>query len=278
MPPKPVAHPNPVAMVTGASRGIGRATAIALAEAGFDVVISARTVEPGEQHHDIPLPGSLKETATEIEQRGREVYVLPMDMGLHDKMEAAWKQLMHDWGRVDVLVNNAIYQGQGTLDTVMDLRPVYLGRVFRGNVFSPVYLTQMAITHMRERGGGGRIINMVSGAAMRKPTRPVNGGGWSFAYAASKAAFQQLAGILKVELEGENIQVINLEPGLIITELLKARGLDESFAKQFGGAPPSVPAAVIAWLAKAPEAVEFNGETVSAQKFALERGLHGDWR
>ncbi len=271
------AHPNPVAMVTGASRGIGRAAAIALAEAGFDVVISARTVEPGEQHHDIPVSGSLRETAAEIEKLGRQVYVLPMDMGLHDQIEATWKQLMRDWGRVDVLVNNAIYQGQGTLDKVMDLKPVYLGRVFRGNVFSPVYLTQMAITHMRERGGG-RIINMVSASAMRKPTRPVDDGGWSFAYAASKAAFQQLAAILKVELEGENILAFNVEPGLVITEMLKARGLDESFAKQFGGAPPSVPAAVIAWLAQSDEAVAFHGETVSAQKFALERGVHGDWR
>jgi hypothetical protein len=260
-------------MVSGASRGIGKAAALALAKQGFDLVITARTLEPGEQHHDIPLPGSLRETAVEIEALGRQVMLMKLDILQADKITQAWEVILAKWERIDVLVNNAIYQGAGLMDRVMDLKPVYLGRMFRGNVFSPVLLVQLAVEQMRKQGGG-RIINMVSAAAMTRPVHPVDKGGWSFAYAASKAAFQQLAGILKVELAGEDIQVFNLDPGLVITELMTERGIDKDFARQFGATPMSVPAAVIAWLASDQEALQFNGETVSAQKLAIERKLH----
>ena len=178
---------------------------------------------------------------------------------------------------VDVLINNAVYQGEGTLTRVLDLREEDLQRVFQGNVFAQVKLTQLALRHMQAHGGG-RIMNLVSDSAMLAPVAPVDRGGWSFAYAASKAALQVLAGIVKVELESDEVLVFNVEPGLVLTEAMQERGMDEAFASRWGGAPPSVPAAVMAWLATDAGAREFHGELVSAQRTALKRGLHADWR
>ncbi|MCB1675011.1 MAG: hypothetical protein KDI01_01895, partial [Halioglobus sp.] len=93
-----------------------------------------------------------------------------------------------------------------------------------------------------------------------------------------KAALQVLAGIVKVELEGDEVLIFNVEPGLVLTEAMKERGMDEAFASRWGGAPPSVPAAVIAWLASDEGAREFHGDLVPAQRIALKRGLHADWR
>ena len=266
-----------IAFVTGASRGIGKATALALAERGFDLVLSARTVSRGEQHHDIAVPGSLEETAELVRAAGRQALTLPMDLLQPATLEACWAQVMHEWGRVDVLINNAVYQGEGTLTRVLDLREEDLQRVFQGNVFAQVKLTQLALRHMQAHGGG-RIMNLVSDSAMLAPVAPVDRGGWSFAYAASKAALQVLAGIVKVELESDEVLVFNVEPGLVLTEAMQERGMDEAFASRWGGAPPSVPAAVMAWLATDAGAREFHGELVSAQRSALKRGLHADWR
>ncbi|MRI33819.1 hypothetical protein EOPP23_12565 [Endozoicomonas sp. OPT23] len=272
-------HSNKTAFVTGSSRGIGKAAAMALAEAGFDIIISARTVKAGDSHHSIPVPGSLEETAAEIKALGREVLLVPMDLTSFDSINNAWNQVIEQWGRVDVLVNNAVYQGGGTTDLVEDLTQDNAETLFRGNVISPLILTQNAVAHMRENGRGGRIINMVSESATKTPVLPVNNGGWSFAYAASKAAIERLVPMLKVELKEDNIKVFNCEPGFIFTEFMKEKGMDESYARQYGGAPVTVPAKVIAWLATSDEAAEeFHGTLCSAQRTALKKQLHPDWR
>src|SRR5512146_648951 len=117
---------TPTALVTGASRGIGKASAIALAGAGFDVAITARTVHEGDGRSQpnsvrgddpvVSLPGSLETTAAEITARGRRALIVPVDLLDLASVEAAPATVLAEWGRVDVLFNNAIYQGQGTMD------------------------------------------------------------------------------------------------------------------------------------------------------------------
>ncbi len=194
---------TPVAVVTGASRGIGKASALALAEAGFDVAITARTVHEGDGRSEpnsvrgdepvVAVPGSLESTAAEIERRGRRALSIPMDLLDLAAVEAVPGAVLDAWGRIDVLFNNAIYQGAGTMDRILDMRQGDLDNLMRGNFSHQIRLIQLVVPHMLERGEG-RVINMVSGSARHDPPGPAGAGGWGVAYSASKAAFGRVAG------------------------------------------------------------------------------------
>src|SRR5207244_5454026 len=107
---------NKVAVVTGASRGIGRGCALELAKAGFDVVVCARTIKEGtplehsssvKQSDTSPLPGSLEKTQREIEQIGRRALPVKLDLSVYADIENVARQTIDTFGRADVLVNNA---------------------------------------------------------------------------------------------------------------------------------------------------------------------------
>jgi len=87
-----------------------------------------------------------------------------------------------------------------------------------------------------------------------------------------------MVGVLAVEHRESGVRFHNLEPGFVMTEAMRLNDPDGALEKFQKAAPPSVPAAVIAWLASQAAAAEWNGQTVFAQKFALEQGLHDDWR
>jgi hypothetical protein len=106
----------------------------------------------------------------------------------------------------------------------------------------------------------------------------VGDGGWGYAYAASKAAFHRLAGVLAVELGDQGVVAVNVDPGHVHTERMQANAARLGLAGKYQGAPPTAPAAAVAWLATAPEAVELNGQTVEGLRLALKNGLHPDWR
>lgn len=273
-----------VAFITGASRGIGRATALALAEAGFDVVLTARTLKEGEMHEfrvptpdGRPLPGSLEGTAEAVRARGRAALPLRMDLLDPASIAAAVEKAFDSWGQVDVLVNNATYQGKGLNEPFERQEIDDLERVFRGNVLGPFHLTRKIVSRMVQ-SGGGIVINVTSGAAENDPPMPVWEGSWGFSYGASKAAFHRLAGILNMELGKKGIQAFNLQPGVVTTEaMLATLGEKGRMAAGFGSAPPEVPAAVIRWLATSPEAAEFLGKTVHAQSVARKRALVPGW-
>ena len=187
---------TPVAIVTGASRGIGRAGALALAEAGFDVVVSARTVKEGDgvaeansvrETRNLSVPGSLERTAQEIEERGRRALIVPMDLLDRDSVLALPRRVLSEWGRVDVLFNNAIYRGVGSLDRIEDLTPESMSAVFTGNFIHQILLIQEVLPHMKKRGSGV-IIDMVSGSARWDPPGAPGEGGWGILYSGSKAA------------------------------------------------------------------------------------------
>ena len=109
--------------MTGASRGIGKASALALADAGFDVAITARTVREGEGRAEpntvrddsvVAVPGSLETTVSDLEARGARALAIPMDLLDRDAVIGAPATVLREWGRIDVLFNNAIYQGSGS--------------------------------------------------------------------------------------------------------------------------------------------------------------------
>jgi NAD(P)-dependent dehydrogenase (short-subunit alcohol dehydrogenase family) len=266
-----------VAFVTGASRGIGRASAIALAQAGFDIVVTARTMQEGRAADGRPLPGSVETTASEVRALGRDALALRVDLLDRASIDDAVAKTLSSWGHIDVLLNNGIYTGPGSLDRLLDLDLAMVETMFQANLFSQLHLVQKVLPGMLERGAGV-IVNMVSAAGMSDPPAPAGKGGWGFAYSSTKAAFHRMVGVLRVEHPDAGLRFVNVEPGFVITETMKLNDPAGELHSRFQGAPPAVPAAVIAWLASSPEADEWNGKTVIAQKLALDRGLHPDWR
>ena len=272
-----------VAFVTGASRGIGKAAAIALARRGFDVVVTARTVREGEQYDygatraqskSMSLPGSLELTAEEIAKTGREALAIRLDLLDTPSIDAALDLTYATWGHIDVLLNNGIYQGPGLMEPRADLRIEDTEKIFRGNVFAQIHITQRVLAGMLERGSGGTIINMTSGSALIDPPAVAGQGGWGYAYAASKAAFHKLAGILHIEHAEQGIRCFNVNPGFILTEAQKAMHGGDQFGGRFAGAGPEVPAEVIGWLACDPAADALRGgRHVDAQRLCEERQL-----
>jgi NAD(P)-dependent dehydrogenase (short-subunit alcohol dehydrogenase family) len=274
---------RPVALVTGASRGIGRATAHALADAGFDLALTARTVREGEGVDDsdagagVSVEGSLDRTADEVRSRGGQALPLVADLVDHASLSQAVDGAVAHYGRLDVLVLNAVHTGPGSMVRIVDTTPETLATKLHANAVAQLVLVQAALPTMLEQGGG-RIIAVTSHAATNDPSAPVGKGGWGYAYAASKAAFHRLAGHLAVELGDLGIVAVNVDPGHVITERMAANAQRLGLEGKYPGAPPTAPAAAVAWLATSPEVVELNGQTVNGLKLALERELHPDWR
>jgi len=268
-----------VALVTGASRGIGKATAVALADAGFDVVITARTVHEGEGVDDSDaagrsVPGSLDTTAAMVERAGARALGVPMDLLDRSSLTKGVDTVLDEWGRIDVLVNNAVHTGPGSMsrfdDTTLDMVETKLA----ANVVAQLVLIKAVLPHMLERGNG-TIVNVTSAVAYQDPTAPPGEGGWGSAYAMSKGAFHRIAPNLSVEYPA--LRFFNVQPGYVVTERMEVNAKALGLEGRYPGAPPSVPAAVIAWAASSPDADELNGTTLEAQQVAKQRGLHADW-
>jgi NAD(P)-dependent dehydrogenase (short-subunit alcohol dehydrogenase family) len=274
-----------VAFITGASRGIGRETALAFARAGFDVAISARTVEEGESTvhrlcdaQGVPLAGSLNSTAAAIRAMGRKALVVPMDLLDSASVLAAGQAVLAALGRIDVLINNAIYQGRDLNSAFMSLQAQTMQRVFQGYVLAPLLLTQTVLPGMLERGDGV-VINVTSGAGEGDPPVAAVDGGWGYAYGAGKAAVSRVSGVLAAELGEQGIRAFTLNPGVVTTDALKATiGENGLLTLRIGTAPPLVPAEVMVWLATNDQAARFQRRTIAAQAFALEHGIVANWR
>jgi len=178
---------TPVAVITGASRGIGKRLAIDLARAGWDIVCAARS------SHDAPskLPGTVDDTATAVEREGRRAMAVGLDVQDEEEVAALADRVYRDWGRCDVLINNA---------AVAPPRPALDDSIRRWrlavdvNLNGPFYMSWHLGRRMRERGEG-RIINVSSGAAvMPEFGRP--------SYTATKLALEGLTEALGHELRG----------------------------------------------------------------------------
>jgi NAD(P)-dependent dehydrogenase (short-subunit alcohol dehydrogenase family) len=274
----------PTALVTGASRGIGKAIAVHLARAGFDVAVTARTVQEGESREHsstlrrsdtTPLPGSLSSTAALVEAAGVRSLTVPADLTDRPSVIAAADAVLDQWGPVDVLVNNGRYIGPGHMDRFEDTPLELLDLHLEANVMAPLALTKEVLPGMLERGSGC-IVNISSGAALHDPPKPAGEGGWGIGYAFSKGALHRVAGILALELGDRGIRAYNVQPGFISTERMVQDmgpfGFDAST-----GAPPDVVGAVVVWLVTDPSAAEPNGRNIESQDVCRELGLLAGW-
>jgi NAD(P)-dependent dehydrogenase (short-subunit alcohol dehydrogenase family) len=266
-------------LVTGASRGIGKATAAALADNGFDVAVTARTVHEGEGIDDSDsagraVPGSLDTTSELVREHGARALAVPMDLLDRASLGAAVQQVLDEWNRVDVLVNNAVHTGPGSMLRFEDTTLEMVETKLEANVVAQLVLIKAVLPHMVERGDG-TIVNVTSAVAYQDPTAPPGEGGWGSAYAMSKGAFHRIAPNLAVEYP--MLRFFNVQPGYVVTERMEVNAKALGLEGRYPGAPPSVPAAVIAWVASSADADELNGTTLEAQQVAKQRGLHPDW-
>jgi NAD(P)-dependent dehydrogenase (short-subunit alcohol dehydrogenase family) len=185
------------ALVTGASRGIGRAIAVGFAEAGADLVLSARSVD------------ALEETRAIAEMHGRKAAVVPCDVTDRDAVRSMVDDAISALGHVDVVVNNA--GGTSFMVPFTDLRFEGWEKVFRLNTSSVVHVLQAIGPHLLENGGGS-VINVASVAAL-------TGTPALTPYGASKAALHSLTKSLAMEWGHRGVRVNSLCPGWTATDL-----------------------------------------------------------
>lgn len=195
-----------VAIVTGASRGIGRAISILLAQSGSRVVLAARS-EP-----------QLKSVSEEISSQNGEALVIPTDLTVDEEMERLVQQTLNEWGSVDVLINNA---GFGKVAPVVKAKVSDWDETFRVNLRAPMFLSKLVLPTMMERGEGSIInISSVSGKSGQ-----ANGS----AYSASKFGLIGFTQSLYEEVREYGIRVAAICPGFVDTPMIpQMRRLDRS--------------------------------------------------
>jgi NAD(P)-dependent dehydrogenase (short-subunit alcohol dehydrogenase family) len=266
---------RPTALVTGASRGIGKATAIALASAGYDVAITARTLHEGDGMAIAPetgsaLPGSLATSAEAIERAGGRAVSVPLDLLQLDSLAAIVDTAVHQLGgRLDVLVNNAIYVGPGNDCRFADNAPADIINRVTANITAQLLITHHVVQHMLA-AGAGTIVGITSGAGQATPKAPVGEGGWALVYAVTKAGFHRIADMLAVEYADRGIRAFNVNPGFVATERVLAAGAQLEFVARHGIAPDVIGAAIAHLI---DDRTVINGSYVQAIDTARELGL-----
>lgn len=263
------------AVVTGASRGIGKATAIALARSGFDVAITARTVtrldETRVEGIDAPLPGSLEETAEEIHQVGGEAHSIRLDLLNRHQLVPAAEEALERLGHVDVLVNNAIWVGPGNNHRIHEIDYDEFDKRMFGNATAQVQFMTPILTSMATRGSG-LVLNMSSAAAYAPPFALPGKGGWGLAYSMAKGAFHRIAPQISFEYRDRGIVALNVQPGFVATERLKMAGSGSSARVAELGIDPAIVGGAVAHVAGHPEQFDPT-KTVQLPALALKLGL-----
>ena len=185
-----------VALVTGGSKGIGRAIAIAYAEQGADVAIAARG-KP-----------ALEETVKEIEKRGHKALAVPTDVGVTEQLNALHAETVSTLGGVDILVNNAAIFG---IESILDVTQERFDEMMHINLWGALRLSQLCYPAMQKRGSGV-ILNVASNAGLI-------GDPGIGVYPPSKAAMINLSLVMAKEWGKDGIRVVSIAPGLVRTEL-----------------------------------------------------------
>lgn len=191
-----------VVLITGASRGLGRATALAFARLGTSIAICARGGD------------DLTAVANEAGAHGGQVLTIRADLRDPGDLERVVALTLDRFGRVDILINNASELGPIPLPYLIDYPPEAFQDVLRVNVFAPFRLTQAVIGGMLQRGSGV-VINVTSDVAARGYP------GWG-AYSVSKAALEGLTRTWAAELAGTGVRVHAIDPGDMDTAMHRA--------------------------------------------------------
>jgi 3-oxoacyl-[acyl-carrier protein] reductase len=185
------------AVVTGASKGIGRGTALALAKQGADLILSARN------------ENQLNEVAAEIEKLGRRVKTVCVDVTSKEQVDNMMQNIVPAFGGVDIFVNNA---GITVMKRIIDTLPEDIDNIFDTNLKGAIYFLQNAAKLMLRQGRGGSIIIVTSiNAIAPLPSQAF--------YSSTKAALEAIMKCLAADLAKEGIRVNSVAPGAIATDM-----------------------------------------------------------
>ena len=204
------------AVVTGGGSGIGRATVHEMVSAGARVAVVDRDAE-----------GAAR-TAKDVEDLGGEARAFVVDLGDSSVIGPLVRAILTEFGRIDILVNSAGITG--TPDTTLDVSIEVFKLVMAVNVVAPLVLIREVGSHMAERGGGGRIVNLSSSAAFRASASPA-------AYATSKAAINGLTRVAAADLGRYDINVNAVAPGMTKTPMTAGIGDEDAYQRVVSSGP-----------------------------------------
>lgn len=194
-----------VALITGGSRGIGRATAVAFAKGGADVIVTSRKIS------------DLEEVAAEVEKHGRRSLAVAAHVGRMDQIRDLVEKVVAEFGQIDILVNNA---GTSIAAMAIDVEEKAWDALMNINLKGAFFLSQAVAGIMKEKGGGTIInVSSINGFSPAVPT---------CTYAISKAALVMATKALAREWADFNIRVNAVAPGAVETRLLNAIWHDKS--------------------------------------------------
>jgi len=237
---------RPVALITGASRGIGKQLAIGLAGQGYDIVVTARSTA------DSPsvMPGTIDETAAQCAERGVEAFAVAANVRVEEAVAAAVDSAFARFGRVDVLVNNA---GVAPFGSALDIPGKLFSVVMDVNVNGPLYFMRAVAPRMAE-AGSGRIINISSSAAAGPTPDRV-------AYGASKRALESVTESLAAQLAGKLVAVNALRVEMAVWSEGFAYNLPGQDLSDFED--PIIVSDALQWMVKQP--FDYTGQIASIE-------------
>jgi len=252
-----------VALVTGASRGIGEAVAVRLAMEGARVVCTARTTDQSESR----LPGTLNDTVARIRAAGGEATAVKADLAQEADRERLLEETLRAYGPVDILVNNAAVTFFIPIETFPTKRFDLMMEV---QVWAALHLSQLVLPGMRAKKSGA-IVTLSSGAAIH-PVKPYEGarpGGT--VYGMCKAALERFSTGLAAEVYADNISVNAISPGLVATPGVAVHGLINEATKHRVSPIENIAEAVYQIVTRDPKAM--TGRIDHAAPFLAELGV-----
>ena len=242
-----------VALVTGASRGVGAATARALAERGAAVACAARATDA----EPLPLPGTIDDTVRRIESAGGRALAIPTNLAVDAEVEAMVASTVEQLGPVDILVNNAAITFPGDIDLPMKRFDL----IFAVDLRAPVIAAQAVVPGLIERGAGA-IVNVSSAAAL-------NAYPGQMAYGMAKAALERFTVSLAEQLRPHRIPVNTFRIDVPVASegfLAALPDFDHSDWE-----PPEVAAEGIVWMLGRPP--EYTGNNAGMARLRSEHGI-----
>lgn len=254
-----------VALVTGASRGVGKGISLALAEQGATVYVTGRTVTPGSH----PLPGTVGETAAECDRRGGKGVAVQVDLAEDDQIAALFEQIRKEQGRLDILVNNAIViPDEMTQHGGFWEKPLSNWDIFdiglRAAFVAAWHAAQIMVPQK-----SGLIVGISGFVGVTYTYGPIFG--------STKAGLDRMARDMAIELKEHNVASVSLWQGFTFTErarenLKSVPGMAAQL-KASAGSTPEFPGRVIAALASDPDIMKKSGGTFINAELAQQYGF-----